>query len=141
MKIYQKEIVLKKAYPKGFHLITQEIVSNLKEIKNINAGICHIFLMHTSASLCINENADPNVRRDFLNFTNRLVPENEPYYTHILEGSDDMPAHIKSSLYGNFLTLPIKNGALHLGLWQGIYLCEHRDFSSNRHIFITIIGN
>ena len=139
MNIIQKRITLK-AKPRGFHLITQEIVSSLDELKKINAGICHIFLMHTSASLCINENADPRVRKDFLNFTNKLVPEDEPYYTHTLEGSDDMPAHIKSSLYGNSLTLPIQNGKFVLGIWQGIYLCEHRDFSSNRDIFITIIG-
>ena len=139
MIIFQKEIILK-AYSKGFHLITDEILSNLSEIENIKAGLCNIFLLHTSASLCINENADPNVRRDFLNFTNRLVPENEPYYTHILEGSDDMPAHIKSSLYGNFLTIPIKKGKFVLGIWQGIYLCEHRDFPSNRHIFVTLLG-
>ena len=139
MKIFQKEIKLK-AYPRGFHLVTEEILSLVPEIKDIEAGLCHLFLMHTSTSLCINENADPHVRRDFLNFTNRLVPENEPYYTHTLEGSDDMPAHIKSSLYGNFLTIPVKNGRLVLGTWQGIYLCEHRDFPSNRHIFITLFG-
>ena len=139
MNIIQKKIILK-ARPKGFHIITHEIVSALEELKNIKAGLIHLFLLHTSASLCINENADYHVRKDFLNFTNRLVKENEPYYTHILEGSDDMPAHIKSSLYGNFLTIPIKNGKFVLGTWQGIYLCEHRDFPSNREIFITIIG-
>jgi len=139
MEIFQKEIILN-AYEKGFHLVTEKIISSLPELKNFRAGICNLFLMHTSASLCINENADPSVRRDFLNFTNRLVSEEEPYYTHTLEGSDDMPAHIKSSIYGNSLTIPIKNGKFVLGIWQGIYLCEHRDFSSNRHIYITIIG-
>ncbi len=139
MEIFQKEIILN-AYEKGFHLVTEEIISSLPELKNFKVGICNLFLIHTSASLCINENADPSVRRDFLNFTNRLVPEEEPYYTHTLEGSDDMPAHIKSSIYGNSLTIPIKNGKFVLGIWQGIYLCEHRDFSSNRHIYITIIG-
>jgi len=139
MEIFQKEIILN-AYEKGFHLVTEEIISSLPELKNFKVGICNLFLIHTSASLCFNENADPSVRRDFLNFTNRLVPEEEPYYTHTLEGSDDMPAHIKSSIYGNSLTIPVKNGKFVLGTWQGIYLCEHRDFSSNRHIYITIIG-
>ncbi len=139
MKIFQKEIVLK-AYPRGFYLVTEEILSKLKELNEFEKGLCHLFLLHTSASLTINENADPSVRRDFLSFTNKIVPENEPYYTHILEGSDDMPAHIKSSLYGNSLTIPVKNGTFVLGIWQGIYLCEHRDFPSNRHIFATIIG-
>jgi len=139
MKIFQKEIILR-AYPRGFHIITEEILKNLGEIKEIEAGICNLFLLHTSASLCINENADPKVRKDFLNFTNCLVKEDEPYYTHTLEGSDDMPAHIKSSLYGNSLVIPVKKGKFVLGIWQGIYLCEHRDFSSNRHIFITLFG-
>ncbi|WP_187647718.1 secondary thiamine-phosphate synthase enzyme YjbQ [Nitrosophilus labii] len=139
MKIFQKEIVLK-TYPRGFYLVTEEILSKLKELNEFEKGLCHLFLLHTSASLTINENADPSVRRDFLSFTNKIVPENEPYYTHILEGSDDMPAHIKSSLYGNSLTIPVKNGTFVLGIWQGIYLCEHRDFPSNRHIFATIIG-
>ncbi len=139
MKIFQKEIILK-AYPRGFYLVTEEILSQLKGLNEFKKGLCHLFLLHTSASLTINENADPSVRRDFLSFTNKIVPENEPYYTHILEGSDDMPAHIKSSLYGNSLTIPVKNGRFVLGIWQGIYLCEHRDFPSNRHIFATIIG-
>ncbi|WP_370583460.1 secondary thiamine-phosphate synthase enzyme YjbQ [Nitratiruptor sp. YY08-14] len=128
-----------KARPRGFHLITNEITEAL-EFEDIQAGLLHLFLMHTSASLTINENADPSVRRDFLQFTDRLVPENEPYYTHILEGSEDMPAHIKSSLYGNALTIPITNGKMILGTWQGIYLCEHRDFAGNRKIYATIIG-
>ncbi|BCD59396.1 hypothetical protein NitYY0814_C0132 [Nitratiruptor sp. YY08-14] len=138
MKIVQKMITLK-ARPRGFHLITNEITEAL-EFEDIQAGLLHLFLMHTSASLTINENADPSVRRDFLQFTDRLVPENEPYYTHILEGSEDMPAHIKSSLYGNALTIPITNGKMILGTWQGIYLCEHRDFAGNRKIYATIIG-
>ncbi len=139
MKIYQKEIVLR-AYPKGFHLITEEILDALPTIKEFGAGICNLFLTHTSAALTINENADPSVRKDFSAFTEKLVPKEEPYYTHTLEGSDDMPAHIKSSLYGTSLTLPIKNGSLYLGIWQGIYLCEFRDFPSNRHIFATLMG-
>ena len=139
MKIVQKTITLK-ARPRGFFLITQEVLKQLPELKEFQAGLAHLFLLHTSASLTINENADPSVRRDFLSFTNHLVPEDEPYYTHTLEGSDDMPAHIKSSLYGNFLTIPITNGKLVLGTWQGIYLAEHRDFGSNRKIYITLIG-
>jgi len=139
MKIVQKTIILK-ARPRGFHLVTSEILSHLGELKNFHAGLCHLFLLHTSASLCINENADPSVRHDFLIFTNKLVPDNEPYYTHTLEGSEDMPAHIKSSLYGQNLTIPINTGRLVLGTWQGIYLCEHRDFASNRKIYVTMMG-
>lgn len=119
--------------------MTNEIVEAL-DLQDIQAGLLHLFLMHTSASLTINENADPSVRRDFLQFTDRLVPENEPYYTHILEGSEDMPAHIKSSLYGNALTIPVTDGRMVLGTWQGIYLCEHRDFAGNRKVYATIIG-
>ena len=139
MKIVQKLITLK-ARPRGFFLITDEILSHLPEIQEFHAGLAHLFLMHTSASLTINENADPSVRHDFLEFTNRLVPENEPYYMHTLEGSEDMPAHIKSSLYGNALTIPINSGRFVLGTWQGIYLCEHRDFAGNRKIYITLMG-
>jgi len=139
MKIAQKLITLK-ARPRGFYLITDEILAHLPELADFHAGIAHLFLMHTSASLTINENADPSVRHDFLAFTDRLVPENEPYYTHTLEGSEDMPAHIKSSLYGNFLAIPITSGRFVLGTWQGIYLCEHRDFAGNRKIYITLMG-
>ena len=139
MKIAQKLITLR-ARPRGFHLITSEILEHLPELADFHAGVAHLFLMHTSASLTINENADPSVRKDFLAFTDRLVSENEPYYTHTLEGSDDMPAHIKSSLYGNFLTIPINSGRLVLGTWQGIYLCEHRDFATNRKIYVTLMG-
>ena len=138
MKIVQKMIALP-AKPRGFHLVTSQILQALPELREFEAGLCHLFLMHTSASLTINENADPSVRADFLKFTNALVPEDFPY-SHTLEGSDDMPAHIKGSLYGNSLTIPVHNGKLVLGTWQGIYLCEHRDFSSNRKIYITIIG-
>ena len=139
MKIAQKLITLK-ARPRGFHLITGEILEHLPELADFHAGVAHLFLMHTSASLTINENADPSVRKDFLSFTDRLVPENEPYYTHTLEGSEDMPAHIKSSLYGNFLAIPINSGRFVLGTWQGIYLCEHRDFAGNRKIYVTLMG-
>ncbi|BCD67259.1 secondary thiamine-phosphate synthase enzyme YjbQ [Nitratiruptor sp. YY09-18] len=139
MKIVQKLVTLK-AKPRGFHLITHEILEHLPELREFEAGTAHLFLMHTSASLTINENADPSVRHDFLAFTDRLVPENEPYYTHTLEGSEDMPAHIKSSLYGNFLVIPINNGQFVFGTWQGIYLCEHRDFAGNRKVYITLMG-
>ncbi len=139
MKIAQKLITLK-ARPRGFHLVTGEILEHLPELADFHAGVAHLFLMHTSASLTINENADPSVRKDFLSFTDRLVPENEPYYTHTLEGSEDMPAHIKSSLYGNFLAIPINSGRFVLGTWQGIYLCEHRDFAGNRKIYVTLMG-
>ena len=139
MKIVQKTLTLK-ARPRGFFLITSEILDHLPELGEFKAGLAHLFLLHTSASLTINENADPSVRHDFLAFTNRLVPENEPYYTHTLEGSEDMPAHIKSSLYGNFLTIPISMGRFVLGTWQGIYLAEHRDFAGNRKIHITLMG-
>ncbi len=139
MKIVQKAMTLK-ARPRGFYLVTNEILSHLEEISTFKAGLCHLFLLHTSASLTINENADPSVRHDFLEFTDRLVPENEPYYTHTLEGSEDMPAHIKSSLFGQSLTIPITAGKLVLGTWQGIYLCEHRDFAGNRRIYATLMG-
>jgi secondary thiamine-phosphate synthase enzyme len=138
MKIVQKLISLP-AKPRGFHLVTSYILQALPELEEFQAGLCHLFLMHTSASLTINENADPSVRSDFLKFTNALVPEDFPY-SHTLEGSDDMPAHIKGSLYGNQLTIPVHAGKLVLGTWQGIYLCEHRDFSSNRKIYITLMG-
>ena len=139
MKIVQHLITLK-ARPRGFFLITNEILEHLPQIKEFHAGVAHLFLMHTSASLTINENADPSVRHDFLEYTNRLVPENESFYTHTLEGSEDMPAHIKSSLYGNFLAIPINSGRFVLGTWQGIYLCEHRDFAGNRKIYVTLMG-
>ncbi len=138
MKIVQKLITLP-AKPRGFHLITDHIVKALPELEGFEAGLCHLFLLHTSASLTINENADPSVRADFLKFTDYLVPEDFPF-SHTLEGSDDMPAHIKSSLYGNFLTIPVNQGRFVLGVWQGIYLCEHRDFSSNRKIYATVMG-
>lgn len=137
--IIQKEIILQ-SRNKGFHLVTDEIVSNLSEIKNIKAGLCNLFLMHTSASLTINENCDPDVRRDLNRHFDHLAPENQSYYTHILEGSDDMPAHIKTSLTGVSLCLPIRNGKLALGTWQGIYLCEHRYRGGNRKLLVTIIG-
>ena len=139
MSFFQKEIRLR-AYPRGFHLITNQINDALREMGNIEMGICHIFIKHTSASLTINENADPTVRTDFESHMNVMVPENAPYYIHTYEGADDMPAHIKASLMGTSVQIPITKGKLNLGIWQGIYLCEHRDRASGRSIVITIIN-
>ena len=136
---FQKEVVLK-ARSRGFHLISQELLNQLPELKQVSIGMMNILIKHTSASLTINENADPSVRDDFESFFSRLVPENEPYYTHIFEGSDDLPAHLKSSLLGSSLNLPITNGAVNLGVWQGIYLCEHRNQGGRRALVVTING-
>lgn len=138
MIFIQKEITLK-SRSKGIYLITSEIISEIPEIKNIRVGIANIFLKHTSASLSINENASPEVRIDMDNFLDKLVP-NEKYFLHNYEGEDDMPAHIKTSLIGNSLTIPITDGRLNLGTWQGIYLCEHRIHSHRRKVVITLIG-
>ena len=137
--VYQKEITLR-AKHRGFHLVTREILEQVPELKNISAGIMHVFIQHTSASLTINENADPDVRTDMESHFNRLAPENAPHYIHTTEGSDDMPAHIKASLLGNSVSIPITNGRLNLGTWQGIYLCEHRNYGGGRNLVITIIG-
>ena len=136
----QKEITLPK-HPRGFHIITNHIIKELPQIKGISAGLLHIFIKHTSASLTINENADPTVRVDFESHFNETVPENAPYYRHTLEGSDDMPAHLKSAILGSSVTIPISNGKINLGTWQGIYLCEHRDRGGSRKIMLTINGN
>ena len=137
---FQKEISLK-PYKRGFHLITDIIIDELNEaINKINVGIVQIFIKHTSASLTINENADITVRNDMDSFYDDAVPENKPYYTHIYEGSDDMPAHIKNSILGSSITIPITNGKLNLGTWQGIYLCEHRNHGGKRNLVMTIIG-
>jgi secondary thiamine-phosphate synthase enzyme len=135
----QKEIILK-SRNKGFHLITDEILSYIPEIKDIKIGLINILLKHTSASLTINENADPDVRSDMKKYFDKIAPENEKYFEHTSEGADDMPAHIKASLLGNSITIPISNGRLNLGIWQGIYLCEHRKSVLNRKLVITIIG-
>ena len=129
-----------KAKPRGFHLVTHEIVSQLPELPQIQTGLAHIFLQHTSASLTINENADADVRHDLENYFSRLVKENEAYFQHTIEGSDDMPAHIKNVLVGNSLSLPISRGELALGIWQGIYLCEHRNHGGKRSIIVTLHG-
>ena len=136
---HQKEITLK-ARGRGFHLVTDEIVNQLPELNKIHIGLMHILIKHTSASITLNENCDPDVRSDMEKYFNRTVKENEPWYEHNSEGSDDMPAHIKSTLIGNSLTIPISNGKLNLGTWQGIYLCEHRNHAGSRKIVVTIFG-
>jgi len=139
MSWYQKEILLKPR-GRGFHLITEEVIGQLTEIKTIKIGLMHILIKHTSASLTLNENFDPNVRSDMEKYFNRAVKENEPWYDHNSEGSDDMPAHIKSTLIGNSLSIPITAGRLNLGTWQGIYLCEHRNHAGSRKLLVTILG-
>jgi len=136
---YQTEITLKPK-SRGFHIVTHEIESQIPELKKIKVGIANIFLKHTSASLTINENVSPDVLDDMEAHFNKIVPENMPYYQHIYEGADDMPAHIKSSMLGTSLTIPIKEGRLNLGTWQGIYLGEHRDYGGARRIVVTIMG-
>ena len=141
MKFFQKEISLT-PQKRGFHLITSEILDQIStEIQSIKIGQLQVFIKHTSASLTINENADPTVRVDFESYINTFVPENEPYYKHTYEGSDDMPAHIKASLFGASVTIPITNGKLNLGIWQGIYLCEHRNYGGSRTVVVTVFGN
>jgi len=136
----QIEITLPK-HPRGFHIITNHIIKELPQIKVISAGLLHVFIKHTSASLTINEDADPTVRVDFESHFNETVPENAPYYRHTLEGSDDMPAHLKSAILGSSVTIPISDGKINLGTWQGIYLCEHRDRGGSRKIILTINGD
>ena len=139
MNIFQKEISLS-ARRRGFHLITDEILKNFPEIKEIKLGILQVFIKHTSAGLTINEIADSTVRQDFESHFNKMVPENQSYYKHTLEGPDDMPAHIKASLLGASVQIPITNGKLNLGTWQGIYLCEHRDRGGSRNLVLTLTG-
>ncbi len=136
---YQRELVLP-ARPRGFHLITGDILAQMPEIGRLAAGLAHLFIRHTSASLALNENADPTVRADMEAYFNRLAPENAPYYRHTSEGPDDMPAHLKAVLLGSELTIPISNGRLALGMWQGIYLCEHRDDGGPRRVIVTLSG-
>ena len=140
MNFFQSQIQLK-PYPRGFHLITETVLNNIPELKTIKIGFLQIFIKHTSASLTINENADPTVRTDFESHLNKMVPENAPYYLHNYEGSDDMPAHIKTSLMGSSLQIPITDGKLNLGIWQGIYLCEHRDHGGSRSLVVTAFGD
>ncbi len=139
MEFYQKELKLP-SYRRGFHLITDTILEAIPELAQMKMGMLHVFIKHTSASLTINENADPTVRLDFESHMNKMVPENAPYYVHNYEGPDDIPAHIKASLMGASVQVPITNGRLNMGIWQGIYLCEHRNHASGRKLVITVFG-
>jgi len=139
MKIFQKEIRLPE-YRRGFHLITHIIRNEFPEIREIYKGMLQAFIKHTSASLTINENADPTVRDDFESHFNKMVPENAPYYEHTIEGPDDMPAHLKASILGSSVMIPISKGQMNLGTWQGIYLCEHRDYGGPRTLILTAFG-
>jgi secondary thiamine-phosphate synthase enzyme len=133
----QKTLVLP-PYPKGFHLITRNILEAVGELPVM--GIIHVLIQHTSAGLTLNENADPSVRYDFESYMNHLIPENHPLYSHVFEGADDMPAHLKASIIGTSVTVPITNGSLNLGTWQGIYLCEFRNRGGARRLVISIIS-
>src|SRR4051795_13076988 len=135
----QREITLRPR-PRGFHLITRDVLSALPELEQLRVGLLHVFIRHTSASLTLNENASPDVREDFESYFNAVVPEDAPYWTHTIEGPDDMPAHIKASVLGPALSLPVTDGRLALGTWQGIYLCEHRDRPSGRRVLATVWG-
>lgn len=135
--ISQKEITLH-GFKRGYHLITRTIIDNLGELPE--KGLLHILVKHTSAAISLNENADPSVRTDFSRFMDRLIPENDPIYTHTLEGGDDMPAHLKSSLFGQSVTIPITRNRLNLGTWQGIYFCEFRNYGGPRTLVLTIFS-
>jgi secondary thiamine-phosphate synthase enzyme len=135
----QHEIQLQ-PFPRGFHLVTREVEQGLPELREVRVGMANVFIQHTSASLTLNENASPDVRRDFETWFSRAVPDGADYFRHTLEGADDMPAHIKASLLGPSLTLPVRDGELALGTWQGIYLCEHRDQGGPRRLVLTLWG-
>jgi secondary thiamine-phosphate synthase enzyme len=135
----QREVTLRPR-PRGFHLVTDEVESALPELRQLRVGLAHLFIRHTSASLTLNENASPDVRRDFERWFDEAVPEGAPYWEHTLEGPDDMPAHIKASLLGPSLTLPVSRGRFALGTWQGVYLCEHRDHGGARSLAVTLQG-
>ena len=136
----QREVRLEPR-PRGFHIVTREVESAVPELDRIGVGIAHVFIRHTSASLTLNENASPDVRRDFRTWFDRAVPDGAPYWAHTLEGPDDMPAHVKSSLTGSSLSIPVSDGRLALGTWQGIYLCEHRDSGGSRSLLVTAWGD
>lgn len=138
--IWDQSIVELSPLPRGFHLVTRDILAQAPDLAQCQVGLLHLFIQHTSASLAVNENADPDVRGDLERHFNVMVPENEPHYAHVMEGPDDMPAHIKSIMIGPSLTLPVRNGRLALGTWQGIYLCEHRDCGGSRRIVATLQG-
>ena len=139
MSWFQKEITIE-PHPRGFHLITDAVRRQVPQIEEYAVGLAHVFIKHTSASLALNENADPTVRGDLERHFNQMAPEDQPYYRHTMEGSDDMPAHIKAVLLGASVTVPIKDGRLNLGTWQGIYLCEHRDHGGRRKLVVTLSG-
>jgi len=139
MKTYQKEIKLP-ACKRGFHLITRHIVDNFQELRKIQKGWLQVWIKHTSAGLTINENADPSVRADFETFTNYLIPEDYPHFIHTMEGPDDMPAHLKASIFGASVQIPVTGGKLNLGTWQGIYLGEFRDYGGERSLVLTVMG-
>ena len=139
MKTFQKEIQLP-AHKRGFHLITRHIVDNFAELKKIDRGLLQVWIKHTSAGLTVNENADPSVRVDFETFTNYLIPEDYPHFIHTMEGPDDMPAHLKSSIFGCSVQIPVTHGRLNLGTWQGIYLGEYRNYGGKRNLVLTVMG-
>jgi secondary thiamine-phosphate synthase enzyme len=139
MFVHQVVIRLR-ARPRGFHLVTPEILAALPELKRVDAGLLQLFLQHTSASLLLNENADPDVRADLERWADRVVPDGAPYFEHTVEGPDDMPAHAKSAMFGTSLLLPIRHGQLALGTWQGVYLGEHRDHGGSRNLVATLFG-
>jgi secondary thiamine-phosphate synthase enzyme len=140
MRWHQTEVRLKPR-PRGFHLVTNEIVAAIPELAKLEVGLAHLFIQHTSASLAVNENADPDVRGDLERWFGRAVPENAPYFEHTTEGADDMPAHIKATVIGSSVTIPIRRGRLALGTWQGIYLGEHRDAGGARTVVVTLMGD
>ena len=135
----QRRITIDKKQ-KGFHLITNQVLNEIPEINKIHIGLLHLFILHTSASITLNENMDKTVRDDFESYFNHLVPENQPYFKHVYEGPDDMPSHLKSSILGSSIFIPISNSCLQLGTWQGIYLCEHRKHAPKRDMILTIQG-
>lgn len=137
---WHQTIVHLRARARGFHLVTDELVAQMPQLKTLRVGLAHLFILHTSASLTINENADPTVRTDFECWTREVVPDGAKYFAHDAEGDDDMPAHVKASLFGAGLTIPIRDGALALGTWQGIYLGEHRDNGGGRTVVVTLMG-
>jgi secondary thiamine-phosphate synthase enzyme len=138
--MWAQHAITLQARPRGFHLVTREVLDGVPELSEVGVGLLHLLIQHTSASLALNENASPDVRRDFESWANEAVPERAAYWTHTLEGDDDMPAHIKAALFGPSLTLPVSGGRLALGTWQGIYLCEHRNRGGSRTVIATLFG-
>ena len=140
MTAWVQETLQLPPYPRGFHLVTGEVEQRLPRLRDFRIGLAHVFILHTSASLTLNENADPTVRGDFERFFDRLIPDGASYFRHALEGVEDMPAHLKNAVLGASLTIPVRNGRLYLGTWQGIYLCEHRDAAGGRTLVVTLCG-